>query len=38
VGVFGYRTVPKFTSDRINFGAVIFHPVYGMDWSSFQLK
>jgi peptide/nickel transport system substrate-binding protein len=38
LAVFGYRTVPKFTSDRINFGAVIFQPVYGLDWSSFQLK
>ena len=22
----------------INFGAVIFHPLYGPDWSSFQTK
>ncbi len=38
VAVFGYQTFPKFTSARINYGAAIFHPVYGWDWSSFQLK
>jgi peptide/nickel transport system substrate-binding protein len=38
VAVFGYQTFPKFTSSRINYGAAIFHPVYGWDWSSFQLK
>ncbi|MBV9424821.1 MAG: hypothetical protein JOZ98_18055 [Solirubrobacterales bacterium] len=38
VAVFGYQTFPKFTSTRINYGAAIFHPVYGWDWSSFQLK
>lgn len=38
VAVFGYQTFPKFTSNRINYGATIFHPVYGWDWSSFQLK
>ncbi len=38
VGVFGYKTLPKFTSDRLNYGAVIFQPVYGLDWSSFELK
>jgi hypothetical protein len=36
--VFGYDEVPKFFSNRINFGAAIFHPVYGNDWSSLQLK
>jgi peptide/nickel transport system substrate-binding protein len=38
VAVFGYQTFPKFTSNRINYGAAVFHPVYGWDWSSFQLK
>jgi len=38
VAVFGYQTFPKFTSARINYGAAIFHPVYGWDWSSFALK
>ncbi len=35
---FGYDEVPKFVSNRIDFGALIFHPVYGTDWSSLQLK
>lgn len=38
LAVFGYDEVPKFFSNRINFGAAIFHPVYGNDWSSLQLK
>ncbi len=38
VGVFGYQTFPEFASSRINFKAVIFHSVYGWDWSSFQLN
>jgi peptide/nickel transport system substrate-binding protein len=38
VAVFGYQTFPKFTSDRINYGALVFHPVYGWDYTSFQLK
>jgi peptide/nickel transport system substrate-binding protein len=38
VAVFGYQTFPKFTSDRMNYGAIVFHPVYGFDWSSFALK
>jgi peptide/nickel transport system substrate-binding protein len=37
VGVFGYQTFPAFTSNRIAQNYV-FHPVYGWDWSSFQLK
>jgi peptide/nickel transport system substrate-binding protein len=36
--VFGYDEVPKFFSDRIDFGAAVFHPVYGNDWSSLRLK
>lgn len=35
---FGYDEVPKFFSNKIDFGAAIFHPVYGNDWSSLQLK
>ncbi len=35
---FGYDEVPKFASNRIDFGALVFHPVYGTDWSSLQLK
>jgi peptide/nickel transport system substrate-binding protein len=36
--VFGYQTFPEFASTRINYGALVFHSVYGWDWSSFQLK
>ncbi|MDX6717909.1 MAG: peptide/nickel transport system substrate-binding protein [Solirubrobacteraceae bacterium] len=35
---FGQQQVPKFTSDRLDFGAALFSPVYGNDWSSFALK
>lgn len=38
LGVFGYEKVPKFTSNRINFGALVFHPLYGPDWSTIELK
>jgi peptide/nickel transport system substrate-binding protein len=35
---FGYDEVPKFFSDKVDFGAAVFHPVYGNDWSTLQLK
>ncbi len=38
LAVFGYDEAPKFLSSRINFKAAIFHPVYGNDWSSLELK
>jgi peptide/nickel transport system substrate-binding protein len=38
VGVFGYQTFPDFTSSRIDYNAIVFHNVYGFDWSSFKLK
>jgi peptide/nickel transport system substrate-binding protein len=38
IAAFGYDDVPKFTSARIDFGALVFHPVYGNDWSTLQLK
>jgi peptide/nickel transport system substrate-binding protein len=38
LGVFGYQTFPKFTSSRLNYGAIVFSPLYGYDWSSFELK
>jgi peptide/nickel transport system substrate-binding protein len=38
IAVIGYDDVPKFTSQRIDFGALVFHPVYGNDWSTLQLK
>jgi peptide/nickel transport system substrate-binding protein len=38
VGVFGYQTFPFFASDRINYGGLVRSPIYGWDWTSFQLK
>lgn len=38
LAVLGYDDVPKFTSERVDFGALVFHPVYGDDWSTLQLK
>jgi peptide/nickel transport system substrate-binding protein len=38
VAVFGYQKFPEFTSTRMNYGALVFHPIYGWDLSSFQLK
>lgn len=38
VAVFGYQTFPEFTSDRINYGALVFNPIVGWDWTSFSLK
>jgi peptide/nickel transport system substrate-binding protein len=38
MAVFGYDEAPKFFSNRVNFKAAIFHPVYGNDWSSLELK
>jgi peptide/nickel transport system substrate-binding protein len=38
VDVYGAQTHPKFLSNRIDFASAIFHPVYGNDWSSWQLK
>jgi peptide/nickel transport system substrate-binding protein len=38
LGVFGYLTVPVFTSTRIDRTALKISPVYGMDWTSFQVK
>jgi peptide/nickel transport system substrate-binding protein len=37
-GVFGYQKFPFLTSDRINYGALVFQPIYGWDLSSFELK
>jgi len=37
VAVFGYQTFPAFTSKRIS-QSYVFHPLYGWDYSSFQLK
>jgi peptide/nickel transport system substrate-binding protein len=38
VAVFGYQKFPEFASDRINYAALVFHPIYGWDLSSFELK
>jgi peptide/nickel transport system substrate-binding protein len=38
VGVYGYEDVPKFLSTRLNFSAALFNPVYGNDWTTWQLK
>jgi peptide/nickel transport system substrate-binding protein len=38
IAVFGYQTFPKFTSARINYSAALMQPIYGWDWTSFQLK
>jgi peptide/nickel transport system substrate-binding protein len=36
--VFGYNKSPEFLSNKIDFGSVIFHPVYFGDWTSWKLK
>jgi peptide/nickel transport system substrate-binding protein len=38
VAVFGYQTFPEFASTRINYADLVFHPLYGWDYTSFQLK
>jgi peptide/nickel transport system substrate-binding protein len=38
LAVFGYPTFPAFTSSRINYRALVFSPVYGWDWTSFELN
>jgi peptide/nickel transport system substrate-binding protein len=38
VAVFGYQTFPEFTSSRMDYGAIVFQPEYGWDWTSFQVK
>jgi peptide/nickel transport system substrate-binding protein len=35
---YGNRELSTFTSDRINFDAVIFNPVFNQDYSTFELK
>jgi peptide/nickel transport system substrate-binding protein len=38
LGIFGYQTFPAFVSNRINLSGAVFHPLYGWDWSSFEVK
>ncbi len=35
---FGYEVSPFFLSDRVDFKAAVFQPVFGDDWSTFELK
>jgi peptide/nickel transport system substrate-binding protein len=35
--VFGSEQLPKFMSNRIDFGTAVFHPLYLNDWTSWQL-
>jgi peptide/nickel transport system substrate-binding protein len=37
VAVFGSEELPKFLSDRIDFKAAVFHPLYFNDFTSWQL-
>lgn len=36
--VFGTQEYPKFMSTRINFSTAVFHPLFGNDWSTWQLN
>ena len=38
IASYGQQQVPKFFSNRMNFGAAVFHPLYGNDWSTLELK
>jgi peptide/nickel transport system substrate-binding protein len=38
VAAYGAEEVPKFFSDRIDFGSAVFHPLFFNDYSSWQLK
>jgi peptide/nickel transport system substrate-binding protein len=38
VASFGSEEVPKFLSDRIDFGSAVFHPLYMNDWSTWQVN
>jgi peptide/nickel transport system substrate-binding protein len=35
---YGQQQNPKFFSNKLNFGAAVFHPLYGNDWSTLELK
>jgi peptide/nickel transport system substrate-binding protein len=36
--VFGYQKFPFFVSDRMDYGALQMNPIYGWDFTSFELK
>jgi peptide/nickel transport system substrate-binding protein len=38
VAAYGQEQQPQFMSNKVNFGAAVFHPLYGTDFSSIQLK
>jgi peptide/nickel transport system substrate-binding protein len=38
IAAFGQEQQPMFYSNRINFGTAVFHPLYGNDFSSIELK
>lgn len=38
VAAFGYNSVPKFLSNRVDFSTAVFNPVTYMDWSTIALK
>ena len=38
VAVYGSELVPKFFSNKLNFSSAVFHPTYGNDYTTLQLK
>jgi peptide/nickel transport system substrate-binding protein len=38
VAPYGHRKLATFVSDRIDFDAIVFHPLYNNDYSTFKLK
>ena len=38
VVVYGSEQVPKFMSDRIDFGSAVVHPTYLNDWSTWSTE
>jgi peptide/nickel transport system substrate-binding protein len=38
IAAYGQELAPKFYSNRIDYGKAVFHPLYGNDFSTFQLK
>ncbi len=38
IAAYGAESMPKFFSDRLDFGSAVFHPTYLNDWSSWQLR
>jgi peptide/nickel transport system substrate-binding protein len=38
IAAFGQEQQPQFMSNKVNFGATVFHPLYGTDFSSISMK